>query len=176
LEEMLRQELTMQGVGVVFDEIMGSQPVGTQEREVREVGIGRGWLDFEREGWGESAVAARCVTQEKTVGQERIGSEQEATGGQDLEMIRAFKNRWPGVSTTGRTIADDEAGNVALGEAQLEIGEEVAQTLVSPAVLVREEADEGIEYHKTGVNPFNSLKEVGKVFWEGKRARVGGLR
>ncbi len=65
--EVLREELTMQRVGAVIDEIFGGHFVGTQDGDVRKVGMGRRWLDLERESWGESPVTARGVAEEETI-------------------------------------------------------------------------------------------------------------
>ena len=64
--------------------------------------------------------------------------QQEATDGEDLEMVRSFKNGCSGVSTFGMTITDEEAGDVVFDEVRLQVCEETRETLVVPAAIARE--------------------------------------
>ncbi len=91
-------------------------------------------------------------------------------------MIRSLKNGWSGMSATGMTIAGDETGDVVLDKVQLQVCEEMVETLVGPAALVREEADEWVEYDETGVNAVDGLKEAGEILRDGKRTRAFGVR
>lgn len=117
----MSEDLTMQGVGTVIDEVAGLQAVGAQDGDTRKVGIGRIWLDLEREGGGESPVAICYVAEEETIRLQRVGGEPEATLGEVLEMVRSFKNGRAGVSAFGRAVANKEAGDVVLDEMQLEV-------------------------------------------------------
>jgi hypothetical protein len=74
------------------------------------------------------------------------------------------------------TIAGDETGDVVLDKVQLQVCEEMAETLVGPAAGVGEEADEWVEYDETGVNAVDSLKEAGEILRDGKRTRASGVR
>ncbi len=47
---MLKEEAAVECVGTVFDEVAGRQLVGTQDRDVGEVGIGGVVLNLENEG------------------------------------------------------------------------------------------------------------------------------
>ncbi len=57
----------MERVGAVIDEVFGGHAVRTQDGDVRKIGIGRRWLDLEREGWGEGCVAARYVGKQEAI-------------------------------------------------------------------------------------------------------------
>ncbi len=91
-------------------------------------------------------------------------------------MIRSFKNRWSGMSAFCMTIAGDEAGDVVFDEELVEIGEQMAETLVGAAAITGEQADEWVEYDETGVYTVDGLQETGEILRDGKRTRVGGMR
>ena len=80
------------------------------------------------------------------------------------------------MTTFGWTIAGDDAGNVVVGELLIEVCEEVAKLLVGATTLTREEADEGVEDDKTGVEPLNRLEEAGEILRDGKRTSACGVR
>ncbi len=89
-------------------------------------------LNLEHEGWLEGGVTTACVTEEKTIRLHGIMGEQQATGSGSDEEVGAFQDRWSGVATFGRAIADQEASDVAFDEALVEIGEEVGEAHFGP--------------------------------------------
>ncbi len=125
----------MQGIRTMSHEIIGGQGVGTQESNVRKMGICRPWSDLERESWGEGSVGILVVGKEKVIRLEGVRGEEQTTGSDSNEMVGAFEESWSGVTTFGSAVADEEAGDVAFDEALVEIGEEMAETLVGPAVI-----------------------------------------
>jgi hypothetical protein len=130
LEEVLRKETTMQGVGAVVDEVFGDQGVGTQDTDVRKVGMVWQGLDAEDEGRGEGRVAIAGVAQEKAVGLHGVGGKEETADGDGGEMVGLFKSGWSGLFALGPTMAGEEAGDVAFDKALVEIGEQVREVLV----------------------------------------------
>ena len=61
-------------------------------------------------------------------------------------MVGFFELRWAGVASSGWTGANEQAGDVVLDEVLVEVDEEMAETLISTALLAREEGDEWVEY------------------------------
>ena len=51
------------------------------------------------------------------------------------EMVGAFENRWSGVATFGRAVADEEAGDVTFDEALVEIDEQMFEALIGPTLV-----------------------------------------
>ena len=141
-----------------------------------KIGIFRRWLDLECEGWGEGGVTIEGMGKEEVVGLHWVGGEQEATDSDGGEVIRSFKDGWAGVSTLGMTIAGDEAGNVVFDEALVEVCEQVAETLVGPATVAREQADEWVKYDEPGVDALDGLEEGGEILRDGKGMMAAGVR
>src|SRR5579859_2207945 len=108
------------------------------------------------------------MTQEEAIRVEWIGREEQTAGGNFGKLVGTFKNGWPGVSTFGWTIADDDAGNVVVDKLLVKVCEEMTETLVGPAALAREETDEWVKDDKTGVDTFHRLVETREIFWDGK--------
>ena len=116
------------------------------------------------------------MTQEETIRVQWVGREEQTASSDVGKLVGTLKNGGTSVSTSGWTIAGDDAGDVIVDEVLIEVCEQVAKTVVGTTTLAREEADEGVEYHKTGVDTFNRLIEVGKVLWDGKRTSACGVR
>jgi hypothetical protein len=83
-------------------------------------------------------VVALGVGEQVATKLEGIGSNQETAGSGREEVVGAFENGRASVTPFGRTVADQEAGDVAFDETQVEIGEQVAETLVGATLLPRE--------------------------------------
>ncbi len=87
---MLKEEAAVECVGTVFDELTGRQLVGTQDRDVGEVGVGGVVLNLENEGWIECGVATAGMTEEKTIRLHGIMGEQQTAGCGSDEEVGAF--------------------------------------------------------------------------------------
>jgi hypothetical protein len=125
--KVLKEEATMQGVGAVLDEVVGRQMVGAQYADVRKFGIGGLLMDLENEGGVEGGVAIDGLTEEKTFGLHGVLGQQKTTDGGGDEEVGAFEEGWSGMAAFGGTVADEEAGDVALDEALVEIGEQMGE-------------------------------------------------
>ena len=137
--EVLGEEATMESVGTIFEEVSGDQGMGTGTGEVRMIGIARArWLEFEGEGGGECAVGIPGVTQEEAIGLEGIGCKEETADGGGEEVFGTFEDGGSSMATFGRTIADEEAGDVAFNEPLIEIDEQIMEALVGETLRVRE--------------------------------------
>ena len=75
----------------------------------------------------------------------------------------------------GSRVADEEAGDVAFDEALVEVGEQVAETLVGPAAVAREQTDKGVEDDETGIDAFDSVEEAGEILRERERTIAASL-
>jgi hypothetical protein len=106
------------------------------------------------------------MAEEEEIGLDRVGSEEQATGGNGGEVVGLFQGRWSGVFATGSTVAHKETGDIAFDESLIEIYEQMTEVLVGGARLAWEQVDEGIEDDETGVHAFDSLEEGEKIFWE----------
>ena len=51
-------------------------------------------------------------------------------------------------------------------ELLFEVEEQMAEAVVGAAGVAREECDERVKYHETGIDAFDSGEEVGKILWE----------
>jgi hypothetical protein len=135
VQELLREEATMQGIRTVLDEVFGFQAVGTKVGYKRNIGIVGPWLDLEYESGGEGGMGTLGVTQEEAIRLHGIRGEQQMAGSDGGEMVGAFEHGWPSMSATGRAVADEETGDVAFDEALVEIGQKTPEALVGPAVI-----------------------------------------
>ena len=67
------------------------------------------------------------VTEEKTVWLEGVVGEEETAGGGREEVVGAFEGGGSGVAAFGWAIANEEAGDVALDEVLVEVGEQMGR-------------------------------------------------
>src|SRR5579859_6653110 len=116
------------------------------------------------------------MTQEETIRVQWVGREEQTASSDVGKLVGTLKNGGTSVSTSGWTIAGDDAGDVAVYELLVEICEEVVETLVGPTTLAREKADEGVEDYKTGSEMLDDLEEAGKILWDGERTSSCGVR
>ena len=133
VEEMLEEEATMQRVGTILDQVSGLQSVGSVESNIRSVWSERLRLDLEDEGRGKGGMTVDGVAQEETIRLSGIRREQEAADSLSQEMVGSFQDGGFCMATFGGTVADEEAGDVALDELQVEICEEMGETHVGDA-------------------------------------------
>src|SRR5436189_3715155 len=115
----------MECVGTVLDEVTGRQLVTALDGDVRKV-FGR-LLYLEPEGGAEGGVTTEGMAKAEMIGLHGIWGEQETADGGDKEEVGAFEERRSGMATTGRTVADEEAGDVALDESLVEVGEQMGE-------------------------------------------------
>ena len=120
-------------------------------------------------------MTADGVAQEETIGFDGVGGEQETADANGGEMVGSFHDGWSSMSPSGRTIANEKTGNVALDESLVEVREEMGETQTGEATLAGEQVDEGVEYHKTGIDTFDSLEEARKIFGEGEWTIVSSM-
>ncbi len=137
-------------------------------------------LDLEGQGWGEGGVAGPPVAEKKVIGLHGVGCEQQAADGDGGEVIGLLQDGWSGLFAFGPAIADEETGDVAFNEAQVEVCEQVAEVLVSDALLSREQINKGIEYDEASIDALDGLEEGEEIFWKGEgamtsRVKIGSL-
>ena len=103
---------------------------------MREGGILRVRQDLEGECGGEGGVAALGVAQEDAMGLEGVTREQETTGGEGEEVVGSFKDGWSGMTAFGATVANEYTGDIACDEALVEVGKELGEAPIGPALVV----------------------------------------
>jgi hypothetical protein len=135
LEEVLRKEATMEGVGAVVDEVFGDQVVGTLNGDVRKVGMVWERLDAECEGRSEGRVAGSPLAEKQAIGLHGVGGKEETADGDGGEMVGLFERGGSGLFAFGTTMAGEETGDVAFDETLVEVGEQVGEVLVGEAAL-----------------------------------------
>ena len=106
---------------------------------------------------------------------EGIRCEKEMADGLPAEAVGAFEDRGTSLATFGRTVANEEAGDVACNEVQPQVIKEVSETIVGPAAVVGKEIDEGIKNDEAGVDAVDGFKEAGKIMRERKGTIAGGV-
>ena len=166
VEEVLKEELTMESVGTSVEEVSGLEGVSAKDGKVwkgRIMGM-RGYVELER--GNEGGVTTESVAEEDVVGLHGGGGQEDATGRVGGEVVGALQDGWAGVAAFGVTGTGDEAGDGVFDAVLVEIGEEVTETLVGPALVAREEADEGVEDDEFGVDALDGLREEWEVLWE----------
>ena len=118
-----------------MEKVVELQAMGTLDCEVGMGGVTKEGLDLEGERWSGRCVDGAVMAQEEMIGEHGIGCEQEMAGRNGSKMVGAFEQGRSSQSATGRTIADQEAGHIALDKALIEVGEEMAEAFVGPALL-----------------------------------------
>jgi hypothetical protein len=65
-----------------------------------------------------------------------VTGEQELAGCDREETPGAFEERGSGPTASGGAVTDKQAGETAFGQVLIEIGEQVSETLIGPALIV----------------------------------------
>jgi hypothetical protein len=76
------------------------------------------------------------VGQEEVIRLDGIRCEEKTADGDGEEALGAFEDGGSGMAAEGRTVADEQAGNVAFDEVLVEISEQMTEALVGPALIV----------------------------------------
>ena len=135
-QEVLGEDFTMEGVGAVFDKFLGLEGMGSLDGDVGKVGMVWQGLDVEFESWGKGGMTIEGVAEEETIGLEWIGGKKQTADGNGGEVVGFFEGGGSGVTAFGTAMAGEETGDVTFDEMLVEIGEEMGEALVGPAVVV----------------------------------------
>ncbi len=111
-------------------------------------------------------MAILGVAEEKAVGLDGVGREEEATDGDGGEVVGLFESGWSGLFAFGPAVAHEQTGDIAFDESLVEVYEQTTEILIGGTRLVWEQVDEGIEDHETGVHALDGMEEGEKIFWE----------
>jgi hypothetical protein len=78
------------------------------------------------------------------------------------------------VAETSGAVANEDAGHLAFDHTLVQVGEQTAEALSSPALVRGEQAHEWIHDHKTGIDLFDGMGKAGNVFREAEGTEATG--